>query len=289
MRALGVFLLALGFVLFPAATVAGTRDPNTPDEKYVEFGKQFPSVVKLRAITKNPHKDADEKDKDKEFYQYGSAVIIKPNWVLTAAHVVTDTREPVVFLAGQPTPFPLQHVVIHAGFLDDNKFGFDDIALAYSSEDFNLKFYTPLYDTDDEVGKAVTIAGYGVNGTFISGAVNSDEHRRAGHNKIDRSERGVLICNPSSANRFPLEFLIASGDSGGGLFIGNKLAGINSFIMAVDKKPNGTYGDEGAHTRVSLYIDWIEQQIKQYELRLAGRATMGLPDLELVNPVVAAP
>lgn len=289
MRALGVFLLALGFVLFSAATLAGTRDPNTPDEKYVEFGKKFPSVVKLRAITKKTNKDADDKDSKKEFYQYGSAVIIKPHWVLTAAHVVTDTREPVVFLAGQPTPFPLQHVVIHAGFLHDNKFGFDDIALAYSGEDFGLKFYTPLYDTSDEVGKPVTIAGFGVHGTFASGATESDGHRRAGHNKIERSERGVLICDPSKTNKFPLEFLIASGDSGGGLFIGHKLAGINSFIMAVDKKPNGTYGDEGAHTRVSLYTDWIAQQIQQYELQLAGRATMGLPELELVDPVTVAP
>jgi hypothetical protein len=76
--------------------------------------------------------------------------------------------------------------------------------------------------------------------------------------------------------------MIAQGDSGGGLFIGNKLAGINSFLMASDKQPDGTYGDESAFTRVSLYADWVESEIEKYELALQARATTGPASLSVL-------
>ena len=62
-----------------------------------------------------------------------------------------------------------------------------------------------------------------------------------------------------------LEFLIGSGDSGGGLFLDGKLAGINSCVLAIDKKPNSTYSDESGHTRVSKYIDWINLTISEFK------------------------
>ena len=56
--------------------------------------------------------------------------------------------------------------------------------------------------------------------------------------------------------------MIGSGDSGGGLFLDGKLAGINSFVMAADGKTNSDYGDECAHTRISTYKKWIEEKTK---------------------------
>lgn len=243
---------------------AGTRDPNTPDSKYLEFGKKFHCVRQIRATI--TYEGAD-------LYQFGSAVIIKPNWVLTAAHVVYNTREPVILMGSQET-VPLTKVIIHDEF-EDVKIGFHDIALCYSPQDFSLPFYTPLYEDSDELNKPVTIAGYGFTGTFHTGATVGDNQKRAGHNRVSGVERAVLICTPNKTNKFPLDFCIASGDSGGGLFIGNKLAGINSFLAASDKKPDGTYTDEGAHTRVSLYAQWVYDQIAAYELLLQARATTG--------------
>ena len=112
------------------------------------------------------------------------------------------------------------------------------------------------------MGKQITIAGYGSHGTFLTGAKESDGIKRAGSNVIDGIEKSILICTPSTSGKTALEFMIAPGDSGGGMFIGNKLAGINSFLMAKDKKPDGTYTDESAFTRISLYADWIEQNSK---------------------------
>jgi hypothetical protein len=251
--------ILLSTLLIANSVSAGTRDPSTPDEKYLEFGKKFRCVQKIRANS------GDE-------VQFGSVVIIKPNWALTAAHVVDGTTDQVIVM-DDGSEFPVASVFVHPDF-EDVEVGYHDIAICYSPSDFGLEFYTPLHRGSDEVGKSVTIAGYGIAGTFLTGGVNPDGQKRAGHNKISSQERSVLICCPDREGRLPLEFCITAGDSGGGLFIGNELAGINSFLMAEKRKPNGLYGDEAAHTRISLYFDWICSQIESHEMAIAARATM---------------
>lgn len=251
---------------------AGTIDPNTPDSKYLEFGKEFPSVVRIKA--KCAEKIKKPNGELVQPYFFGSAVVIKPNWCLTAAHVFDEaTGEPTVITAAGKE-FKIAKVVRHEEY-HAPRIGWHDIALCYSPEDFKLDFYTPLYTAHDEIGKAITISGYGLSGTFKTGGTLDDGKQRAGHNRIESAERSVLICSPSALyDKFPLEFLITPGDSGGGMFIGNKLAGINSFLQAADEKTDGTYGDEAAFTRVSLYADWVQRQIEDYELSLQGRATL---------------
>ena len=264
-----IFLLWFVLALADATTLAGTRDPETPDEKYVEFGKKFPFVRKIRAVERAP------KDPKAVHVFYGSAVMIKPHWVLTAAHVLLDVGQPTI-LGDEldPVEYPLVHTISHPQF-DDGKNGYYDIALCYSEKDLGLDFYPALYTDHDELGKDATVAGFGFHGTFNTGMVEQDGKRRAGSNKISSLERSVLVCDPSMYQKTAMEFLITPGDSGGGLFIGNKLAGIHSFLMAADGKPNGTYTDESAHTRVSLYADWVESQIEQYERAQRARATEG--------------
>lgn len=251
---------------------AGTTDPNTPDSKYVEFGKEFPSVVRIKV--KCAEKIKKPSGELVHPYQVGSAVVIKPNWCLTAAHVLDGSMGEPTVINDAGKEFRVSKVITHKEFVSD-RIGWHDIALCYTPESFALEFYTPLYTENDELGKAITISGYGLSGNFHTGAKQDDNKRRAGHNRIDATERCVLVCSPSvSSDRFPLEFMITPGDSGGGMFIGNKLAGINSFLLAKDKKPDGTYGDESAFTRVSIYVGWVEQQIESYELSLRAKATL---------------
>jgi hypothetical protein len=170
------------------------------------------------------------------------------------------------------------HSIPHEEFGEDTEPGVHDIALCYSAQDFGLTFYPELHSEFDERGQICSISGYGITGTFETGFKVSDAKRRAGSNKIERYEKSVLICTPSSSNRTSLEFLIAPGDSGGGLFIGNKLAGINSFISCDQGKiPNSAYGTESGHTRISLYYDWINKQIADYEAKLKATPAEPLP------------
>lgn len=257
---------------------AGTIDPSTPDAKYVEFGKQFPFVVRIA-------NDIDCKKCDKAHPQHASAVIIRPHWALTAAHVIHSAKDDVLYVGEKPHKVVYK---VHHKDYDEDTIGLHDIALCYTDEDFKLDFYVPLYRKTDELGKAVTIAGWGATGNFATGVTKSDQQRRAGHNLLTAASRSVVTCSPRAAGRFPLEFMIAPGDSGGGMFIGNALAGINSFLAHADGKPDGSYGDDSAFTRVSLYADWVDEQIKIHELMLQGRVTTGNA-VNLTVPADAAP
>jgi hypothetical protein len=271
MSALGLLPCVIGH--------GGTIDPHTPDAKYLEFGKKFPCVVRLRAESDAIIVIKPKEGRLEKVTQWGSAVVIKPHWVLTAAHVVVNARNHHA-VTDSAAEHPLNPVIIHPEFNDD-KYGYADLALCYSPTGFDLPFYCEIYTDDDELHKPVTIAGYGITGTFFTGAKVSDGKKRAGHNRVESLERAVLVCTPSRTNRFPLEFCITPGDSGGGLFIGDKLAGINSFLMAADGNPNGTYGDEGAHIRLSLYADWIAKEIAAYEALL--------PPAKITDNVVPEP
>jgi len=226
----------------------GTIDPSTPDSKYVEYAKDFECILKICG--------KDEKDRS----YCASAVAVAPHWIMTAAHVVKDVKSS--FVVVNHKVFEVKKIVCHDQYEEKN-YGTCDLALGYIEEDLGLKFYPEIYKNQDEVGKICSISGYGITGTFNTGAKNSDNQRRAGSNKVESIDRKLLVCTPSKENRTSLEFLIAHGDSGGGLFIDGKLAGINSCVMATDKKPDSTYGDESGHTRLSLYKDWIKEVMQK--------------------------
>lgn len=249
MNAIKKLILIFSFII-SGNLFAGTIDPHTPDSKYIEFGKDFKYVYKICGTY------------DGEGLFCASSVAIDPHWILTAAHVVKGAKICIVYQ--EEKAFLVNQIFVHEDF-NDGKFGFNDIALCYIDEDLGLNFYPPLNEDNNEVGKTCTMSGYGCSGTFSTGANFADNIRRGGSNKIDSVDRDLLICSPSLNNKTELEFMIATGDSGGGLFIGNKLAGINSCVIAVDKLPNSTYGDECGHTRVSKYVDWIKNKMKNHK------------------------
>lgn len=238
-----IFLLTLSTFIY-----AGTIDPNTPDSKYIEYGSKFHSVVKLCCF-------------DGKGMSCGSAVVIAPNWIITAAHVVEGCHSWTVSIGDEK--YNVDKIIIHKEY-DTNVFGYNDIALGHLEKTIELDYYPAMYDTDDEVGKLCSISGWGFTGTFHTGVSKHDGKRRGGSNFVDKIERGVLVCSPSKNHqkKTELEFLICSGDSGGGLFIGNKLAGINSSVVGYDGQSNSTYNDESCHTRVSLHHMWINETIK---------------------------
>lgn len=234
-------------LLLSNITYGGIRDPHTPDSKYIEYGKKYKCVVRI----KNRNKDKME--------AFGSAVIIRPTWILTAAHIVKDSTENKIIMDDNKE-INIEEIFIPKEFNDE--FGFNDIALCKLHSDANIEYYPELYEKSDEVGKIAGIAGFGITGTFSSHERVGNSERRAGSNKIDEIDRQLLICDASNQNKTELEFIIYHGDSGGGLFIDQKLAGINSCVLAVDKKPDGSYGDQSGHTRISAHRPWIIEKIK---------------------------
>lgn len=239
-------ILSILIILSFSIVYSGTIDPNTPDHKYTEYAHDFHFIGKLCGTYNDKSKFC------------ASAVAIDDHHILTAAHVVKDSKSCFVYFKNEE--YCLSKITIHKNF--DSKFGIADIAIGYSEKPFNLNFYPKLYNATDEIGKLCSISGYGMTGTFKTGAILSDQKKRAGSNIVDSIYEDLLICTPSATKdptRTGLEFMIASGDSGGGLFIGDELAGINSCVMAVDKSPQSKYDEESGHTRVQKFIPWIEE------------------------------
>ena len=76
----------------------------------------------------------------------------------------------------------------------------------------------------------------------------------------------MIVCSvQGTKSQTSLEYLIGHGDSGGGLFIDKKLAGIHSCIYTGDGKLDSSYKDYSAHTRVSLHKPWIDLIVNGYE------------------------
>jgi hypothetical protein len=230
-------------------SLAGTRDPSISDEQYLNYGYKFKCVVAICGV-----------EDDNQLY-CASAVAIKPRWILTAAHVIKRAKTCTVTVDDKKINVSV--FIPHKEF-ESNNFGYYDIGLAYCDEDIGLDFYPEFYTESDEVGKVCALAGYGITGTFDTGAKIGDRKKRGGSNRIMGIERHLLTCDLKDSNT-PMEFLIASGDSGGGLFINKKLAGITSCIMTTDGHTDSNHNDESGHTRISQHINWIESTINENE------------------------
>ena len=120
----------------------------------------------------------------------------------------------------------------------------------------------------------------GATGTGLSGYLSGTSGtKRAGQNMIDAQGDGETISSsilfvdfdqPGTSAKnvvgsdvpLPLEYLIAPGDSGGGLFITENeqtfLVGISSFTWGIlDGVANSSYGDVAAFTSTTSQLAWI--------------------------------
>lgn len=242
-------ILFLILLILCSNLTAGTTHPSKKDEKYLEYGKQYKHVVELNC----------RKAEGEQLY-LASAVIISPNWALTAAHVVKDMN--IAVIIKNKKEYNINKIIWHKDFKEE-VFGTNDIALLYTKDDFKMDFYLELYKQSDEIGSLAAIAGYGMTGDFNTGAIRYDGRIRAGTNEVERITENIIVCSASINNPSVLEFLTASGDSGGGLFINGKLAGINSIVFSENKsKTNSIYGNYSGHTRISKYVDWIKEKME---------------------------
>lgn len=249
MRYLSLILL----LIYSTNTFAGTISPFIPDKKYVDYAAKYNCVAKL--LTK----------KNNRVTSCSSCVFINDKWVLTAAHIFERKDSHDTYVSFENEDILISKVIVHNNF-KANKVGFYDIALCKLSSPIKHKINFPaLYSEKNENKKIADIIGWGVTGTFDKGGYIDDSNKRGGTNRISSIDNHVLICDVSrNDSSSPLEFLISHGDSGGALFIDKKLAGINSLVFATDGKPDSTWTDESGHTRISLFIDWINETMAAY-------------------------
>jgi secreted trypsin-like serine protease len=235
-----------------------------------------------------------------------SGTLISPEWVLTAGHVVGGTNNYGAGVSGMffglgsvysGTGIAATEWIPYAGWSSSNGdvWAGVDLGLVRLSQPITsvtpalLDFSTPL------LGLLGTNVGYGRSGTGTLGMSSDPGVKRAGQNMIDA--RGGMVTTMGSGTLLDLdgisstvlfqdfdhptdlvastmgsvtpvaqEYLIASGDSGGGLFIdvggATKLVGVNSFLASLPYPldttgANADYGDLAGVVSVQSFENWI--------------------------------
>jgi hypothetical protein len=207
-----------------------------------------------------------------------TATLIAPGWILTAAHCAT--LAPIRFTPAGQTPIPVVQWFVNPHYRSGNLSNGFDIALGRLAAPVHGIEPMALYAGMDETGRAATIAGAGLTGTGLTGAVSgTGDVLRAGQNAVDFSPSwpNVLLSDfdnaagtgnlfgslGSSPAPMALEANVASGDSGGPLLIQQggqwRVAGVISV-----RGPGGTnsqYNTFALYARVNTAAnsprDWI--------------------------------
>lgn len=272
----GLLALILTTMLLTSSAFAVTIRDDKPDNAYIALGNS-PAYACVGSLVNG--------------YVYtGSGVLISPDWVLTAAHLLLS--------AGSTTTFTIDGTTYNADQVIRNP-NWDGAAVPATSDIGLVHLTTPvtsvtpalLYTGSSELNQVGTFVGYGFGGTGLTGADPSKIHKRGFNNVIDGDFNPLVYgCDfdrpghPEdnwfgTATPLDLEGCVASGDSGGGVFINvngqNYLAGIISEVLATDGNANSSYGDLSSFGRVSAFTSWIGGYVpvpepSPFALALAG-------------------
>jgi hypothetical protein len=204
-------------------------------------------------------------------------------------------------LIGRVTVLTAKHCVKDFSVENDNWFGFgasaDNLDSTYRVSSVKLHWSpftdlalveldqavpdiapAPIYRSKDEIGKEVTIVGYGLTGTPSNGVVvGTNDIKRAGTNVITNDHwsqpfdaytptKNLLVYvldSPASGKATKSEYAHAQGDSGGPLFVHSEgqwwVAGVAT-SQPLGKVLGVQFGTSFYASRVSQYVDWIDKR-----------------------------
>lgn len=193
----------------------------------------------------------------------GGCVLIAPTWVLTAAHVAAGVGRGGTVRLGD-TEVAIERVVLHPDAAVRPGVPPEvDLALIELASPVTAVAPLEIYLGDDELGKTLTIVGYGDHGLAAGALSRGDGRRRAVTNVVDDAgpRRLFMRFDPPPAGT-DLEGVGGAGDSGGPALL---LAGGRTFVAGIssasmDGQP-GHYGVTDVYSRVSAYRVWIMQVI----------------------------
>jgi len=248
-----IFIIAFVMSIICSVSFSGTMRHDVSQEKYIDYGRKFYCVKKVVGVKEN---------KEGKTYSIGSCVVLNSHWIITCAHIAEDEVDYINVVIDDKEHL-INKFIINKDY--SKKKLQADIALGFCEKGFGQVEEPLIHRGKIKLNEYCSFAGYGRYGTMITGANKYDGQLRGGTNRIDSFFKlDMVVVNGSrDRTRTQLEFLPNVGDSGGGLFIQGKLAGITSLVLSLDKVADSNYGDEGAFVQIYPHLEWIDKYVKK--------------------------
>lgn len=247
-------------VSVPANAIVVRHDKNA--KQYLANPDDYKSVfILLRSTTDAP---------------ICSATLISESWALTAGHCVSMSmfKEALREIRGIEVEVGgvkrfIDKAVAYPNWVREQDPKGPDLALVHFKDPITDIKPTPLYINKDEVGKVVTIVGWGGTGTGTSGLEVVDRTFRVAQNRVVETLNHTLSWKfddprDEAAKALELEGVSGPGDSGGPAFTetpeGLAIVGVSSgqYSFGFERRH---YGVVEYYIRVSSFIDWIEKTV----------------------------
>jgi hypothetical protein len=243
----GIFSLAMLPVILRSETI---RD-DVPDSNYVALGND-PAFAAVGTFVNS-------------WGYTGCGILIAPDWILTAAHLLTAASSGTFTLNG--TAYASTQLITDPSWDGKASDGYDFGLVHLSS---SLSAIPPAFYAGASVlGRTATFVGYGFTGTGLTGWKTLDGQKRGFQAVVDVNNPnfgntallfGATFDNPAN-NALPLAGCVAPGDSGGGVFVNDGsqyyLAGVISLVASTNGNANSSYGNISGFDSISPALPWI--------------------------------